>query len=62
MNPQPSPLIDEEREDLVSYLDGELTGVAARAVEARLSLDTRYQAEAAALKQTWEMLDFLPRP
>lgn len=55
------PLSPLERADLVAYLDGELTGAAARRVERRLSLDARVRAEASALKQAWELLDVLPR-
>jgi anti-sigma factor RsiW len=55
-------MTDQERADLVAFLDGELTGEEARAVEARLNLDPRARAEAESLKRTWELLDFLPRP
>jgi anti-sigma factor RsiW len=58
----PSHLSDEERADLVSYLDGELTGEDARALEAKLSLDARARSEADSLRRTWELLDYLPRP
>lgn len=57
-----SPLSEQERADLVAYLDGELTGEAARALEAKLSLNPAARAEADALRRTWELLDFLPRP
>ncbi len=53
---------EDERADLVAYLDGELSGEAAQAVEAKISLDPRMRAEAEALKRTWELLDYLPRP
>jgi anti-sigma factor RsiW len=56
------PLSDEDRENLVAYLDGELDTKAARALEARLNLDAEARAEADALRRTWEMLDYLPRP
>jgi anti-sigma factor RsiW len=56
------PLSDEDRENLVAYLDGELSSKAARALEARLNLDAEARAEAEALRRTWEMLDYLPRP
>jgi anti-sigma factor RsiW len=58
----PSPLSEHERADLVAYLDHELTGQAARRVEARLNLDPAFRAEAQALKQTWDLLDHLPHP
>ena len=47
--PNSSPLNERERADLVAWLDGELEGEAAR-------------AEADALRKTWELLDYLPRP
>jgi anti-sigma factor RsiW len=53
---------EQERADLVAYLDGELDGEAARALEAKLSLNPAARAEADALRRTWELLDFLPRP
>jgi anti-sigma factor RsiW len=56
-----SPFSEQERQDLVAYLDGELKGEAARALEAKLALDPRARAEADALRRTWELLDFLPR-
>jgi len=59
---EPSHFSEQERADLVAYLDGELTGEAARALEAKLSLDPAARAEADALRRTWELLDFLPRP
>src|SRR5262249_3084792 len=56
------PLNDDERADLVAYLDGELDERTARVLEARLSQDARVRAEADALKRTWELLDYLPQP
>jgi anti-sigma factor RsiW len=55
-------LSDEDRANLVAYLDGELDDEAARALEARLSLDPDARAEAETLRKTWELLDYLPRP
>src|SRR5438874_735215 len=52
---------DDDRAELVAYLDGELAEEAAQAFEARLSRDRQLRSEAEALKKTWEMLDFLPR-
>jgi anti-sigma factor RsiW len=57
-----SPLNEQERADLVAWLDGELEGEAARSLEAKLSLDPAARAEADALRKTWELLDYLPRP
>jgi anti-sigma factor RsiW len=59
---KPSALTEQERADLVAYLDGELGGEAARALEAKLSLEPEARAEAEALRRTWELLDYLPRP
>jgi anti-sigma factor RsiW len=56
------PLSNEDRENLVAYLDGELDAQAARALEAKLNLDAEARAEAEALRRTWEVLDYLPRP
>ncbi len=61
MNP-PTPLDDDEHEDLVAYLDGELDEEAARSLETRLNLDASVRAEADSLKRTWDLLDYLPRP
>jgi hypothetical protein len=57
-----SPLSEQERADLVAYLDGELHGEAARALEAKLSLNPAARAEADSLRRTWGMLDYLPNP
>jgi hypothetical protein len=59
---QPAPLSEQEQADLVAYLDGELKGQAAHAVEARLVRDAAVRAEADSLKKAWDLLDFLPRP
>jgi anti-sigma factor RsiW len=56
------PLSDEERENLVAYLDGELHGAQATAMEARLSVNPQARAEAESLKRTWQLLDYLPKP
>src|SRR5437764_5906332 len=57
----PPPLDDAQREDLVAYLDGELDEETARALEAKLSLDSAVRAEADQLRRTWELLDYLPK-
>jgi anti-sigma factor RsiW len=56
------PLNDDERDELVAYLDGELPDRTAHGVESKINKDPRVRAEADALKQTWELLDYLPRP
>jgi anti-sigma factor RsiW len=60
--PDPQPLTDADRADLVAYLDGELEPSAQQRVEARISLDANARAEADTLKRTWDLLDHLPRP
>jgi anti-sigma factor RsiW len=55
-------LNEHEHEDLVAYLDGELGEPAARAVESKLHSNPKARAEAEALRKTWELLDYLPRP
>ncbi len=57
-----APLTEQERADLVAYLDGELTGPRAAALEARLRQNPAARAEAESLRQTWQLLDLLPRP
>ncbi|HVS37339.1 MAG TPA: hypothetical protein VMS17_17390 [Gemmataceae bacterium] len=60
--PDQPRLTPQEQADLVAFLDGELTGDARRAVETKISLDPAVRAEAATLKKTWDLLDFLPKP
>jgi anti-sigma factor RsiW len=60
--PDPRPLSDADRADLVAYLDGELDAAGQRRVESRLNADPHARAEADSLKRAWEMLDYLPRP
>jgi anti-sigma factor RsiW len=57
-----APLDDKEREDLVAYLDGEADKKTARSIEAKLSTSADARQEADALKKTWDLLDYLPRP
>ena len=56
------PLSEEERAELVAYLDGELPKPAALALEAKLNTDPRLRSEVDTLRGTWEMLDYLPKP
>jgi anti-sigma factor RsiW len=61
----PSPLSEEERDDLVAFLDGEVTELGeekARAIETRMNLDPTVRSEADSLQRTWDLLDYLPRP
>src|SRR4051812_2241884 len=55
------PLNDDEKAELVAYLDGELDEAATQAIEAKLATDVEARAELEALKQTWGMLDYLPK-
>lgn len=55
------PLNDDEKAELVAYLDGELDEASTQAVEAKIASDPDARAELDALKQTWGMLDFLPK-
>ncbi len=58
-------LTEQDRQNLVAYLDGELADMnpeAAQALEAKLAQNEAARQEAEALQRTWEMLDYLPRP
>jgi hypothetical protein len=57
-----APLNDKDRADLVAFLDGELDKKTARDLEAKLTRDPQARAEVEALRKTWELLDYLPRP
>jgi len=59
---QDLPLNDEERDDLVAYLDGELDKHAATEVEAKIQREPLVRAEVDQLRKTGELLDYLPRP
>src|SRR5262245_46324906 len=56
-NPQPDHSAHEE---LVAYLDGELTPEECRRVEERLAVDDNYRQQLRDLDQAWEALDSLP--
>src|SRR5262245_30011891 len=58
----PTPLTDDDRAELVAYLDGELDPAGAAQIETRIRTDPRLRAEADAYRQTWELLEHLPRP
>src|ERR1043165_9039025 len=51
----PMALNDDEKAELVAYLDGELDETATQAVEARIAADPEARAELEAMKQTWFM-------
>ena len=48
-------------EELVSYLDGELSPDAAKQVERRLAEDPSYRARLTQLQRAWDLLDSLQR-
>jgi anti-sigma factor RsiW len=56
----PKPLNEEERAEIVAYLDGEMSEGEARAMESKINSNPAVRAEADALKRTWELLDYLP--
>ena len=60
--PPADDLPDPEEAELIAYLDGELDPADARRVEDRLDDDPAYRAKADALKKTYDLLDYLPRP
>ena len=51
-----------DRENLVAFLDGELDEASKQQVSTKLSNSVSARREVDLLKQTWELLDFLPRP
>src|SRR5437879_1691136 len=55
------PLNEDEKAELVAYLDGELDDAATQAVEAKIATNPDARAELDSLKQTWGMLDYLPK-
>jgi anti-sigma factor RsiW len=58
---KPSRLTDEDRANLVAYLDGELDAEASHALEAKLARDPAARTEVEHLRRTWDLLDFLPK-
>jgi anti-sigma factor RsiW len=58
----PNPFTDDDRAELIAYMDGELAGEAQRRVENRLITDSTARTEADSLKRAWDLLDYLPRP
>jgi hypothetical protein len=61
-NPPADDLPDPEEAELIAYLDGELDPADARKVEDRLDEDPAFRAKADALKKSYDLLDYLPRP
>ena len=50
--PDLNPLSDDERDELIAYLDGEVDADTARNVEAKMNRDQRVRNEAEALRKT----------
>jgi hypothetical protein len=48
--------------ELIAYLDGELEATDARRIEDQLDADPRLRARAEALKRSFDLLEFLPKP
>lgn len=61
---QPGPNIQIEaiRDDLVAYLDGELSAEEAARIERLVEQDARVREELQRLAETWDWLDVLDRP
>ena len=55
------PLTEEDRAALSAYLDGELDEEATHQIEARLTVDPELRLQFETLRQTWNLLDYLPR-
>jgi hypothetical protein len=62
MGPKQQRLTPAERDNLVAYIDGELTEVESQAIATKLSLSATARREVELLEKTWELLDHLPRP
>lgn len=54
--------LDAIQEDLVAYLDGELSAEEAARIERLMEQDARVRQEVQRLAETWEWLDVLERP
>jgi hypothetical protein len=54
-------LSDDDRAALSAYLDGELDDDATHRIEVRLTSEPELRFEYETLRQTWSLLDFLPR-
>ena len=65
IDPQPpddSTEPDPVDAELIAYLDGELEASDARRIEDQLDRDPKLRARADALKRSFDLLDFLPKP
>lgn len=60
--PDPQRLTNEERSNLVAYLDQEIPEELSRSIAQKLSQSLIARHEADLLERTWKLLDYLPRP
>jgi hypothetical protein len=60
--PSQTRLTDEERANLVAFLDGEVDETLAQSLEEKVTRSVSVRREVEALEKTWGMLDWLPRP
>jgi hypothetical protein len=58
---QQQRLTEQERADLVAFLDGELDDDDSQNLETKISSSVSARREIEALEKTWSMLDWLPR-
>jgi hypothetical protein len=61
LSPQ-TRLTEEERANLVAFLDGEVEESLARSLEEKVARSVSVRREVEALEKTWGMLEWLPRP
>jgi hypothetical protein len=61
LSPQ-TRLTDDERANLVAFLDGEVDESLARSLEDKAARSVSVRREIEALDKTWGLLDWLPRP
>ncbi len=54
-------LSEDDRAAISAYLDGELDEAVSQQMETRISLDAEARAEYETLRETWSLLDYLPR-
>src|SRR5262245_46294753 len=60
--PPQTRLTDDERANLVAFLDGEVDESLAKSLEDKVARSVSVRREIDALEKTWGMLDWLPRP
>lgn len=59
---EPEPLTQQQREDLVAYLDGELDDESSGEIEKTLADSAEARREVEMLTRSWEMLNVLEKP